>query len=55
MKFFRAPDDTQGNVRIVCSMSAPTLDASIRRLFDSPRILYTLDAYVVKKLNSYEE
>ncbi len=53
LKFFRAPDDSQGNVRIVCSLSAPSLDSSIRRLFDNPRILYTLDQYVMEKLNSY--
>lgn len=52
LKFFRAPDDSQGNVRIVCSLSASSIDSSIRRLFDTPRILYTLDQYVVEKLNS---
>lgn len=52
LKFFRAPDDSQGNVRIVCSLSASSIDSSIRRLFDTPRILYTLDQYIVEKLNS---
>lgn len=52
LKFFRAPDDSHGNVRIVCSLSASSIDSSIRRLFDTPRILYTLDQYVVEKLNS---
>lgn len=51
LRFFRAPDKQNGDVRIICSLDAESIDASIKRLFDSPCIQYTLDAYVMEVLN----
>lgn len=50
LKFFRTKDDASGNVQIIVSASATTLDSAIRRLYDNPRIRYTLDEYIDKKL-----
>lgn len=50
LKFFRTEDDAQGNVQIIVSASAMTLDNAIKRLYDNPRIRYTLDEYIERKL-----
>ncbi len=50
LKFFRTDDDVNGNVQIIASSSISSLDSSIRRLFDSPRIRYTIEAYINIKL-----
>lgn len=51
-RFFRAQDTKDGDVRIICSLSASSIDSTIRRLYDSPIIQYTLDAFVMEKLNN---
>lgn len=50
LKFFRTEDDFEGNVQIVMSVSSLKMDTTIRRLYDNPRIRYTITQYIDKKL-----
>lgn len=49
--FFQTRDDIEtGQEQIIASINSRSMDSSIRRILDNPRIRYTIDSYIVKKL-----
>lgn len=50
MKFFRTEDTSDGDVQLIMSIEITKMDGSIRRVYDNPRIRYTLDRYITEKL-----
>lgn len=50
-KFFKLKDaQPNDTAQIVCAFSLSSIHPEVRRLFDNPRILYTLDSYITRKL-----
>ena len=54
-KFFKIKTtrDTE-SVQLVASTSISNLNSEVKRLFDNPRIRYTLDTFITKKLEGYK-
>lgn len=51
-KFFKVKSDS---VQLIASASITNLNSEVKRLFDNPRIRYTLDAFITKKLEEYND
>lgn len=52
-KFFKLKDKSvEDTAQIVCAFSLSSIHPEVRRLFDNPRIQYTLDTYITRKLES---
>lgn len=50
-KFFKLKDAKGSDrVRIICAFSITSIHPEVRRLFNSPKINYTLDRYILRKL-----
>lgn len=52
-KFFKLKDKSvEDTAQIICAFSLSSIHPEVRRLFDNPRIQYTLDTYITRKLEN---